>query len=75
MDPTDIWKLADCPALMVAEPRLEGIEKSGGGGMFTFTVTTAERFPLVAVMVDDPLATADTSPVLLTVATAGVLEL
>ena len=61
--------------MMVADPSVEGTEKSGGGGMFTSAITVAERFPLVALIVDDPFATAITSPVVLTVAAAGVPEL
>ena len=60
---------------MVADPSDEGTEKSGGGGMLMSAVTVADRLPFVAVMVDAPLAMAITSPVLLTVATAGVVEL
>ena len=48
---------------------------AGGGGAGALTVTVAAPFlpPLVAVIVAEPAATADTSPVALTVATALLL--
>jgi hypothetical protein len=47
---------------------------SVGAGIFTFAVAFADELLYVAVMVAVPLAAAVTSPLLLTVATAVLLE-
>lgn len=66
-------KVAVCPAVIVVDPSVPGIEKSGGG-IFTATRAVALLLPLLAVIFAFPLPTAVTSPVVLTVAEVGLLE-